>query len=89
MLDSVSIWNLLNQLHLNMKIMTFILLCLVTICLVSCHDPIAPSHVEQGWQFFPNGAVVPVDTYEVQVARQQHWEAVRAHGRPHFGQTFF
>jgi hypothetical protein len=30
--------------------------------------PEVPVQVANGWQFYANGAVVPVDTYEVQVA---------------------
>ena len=72
-----------------MKTITLIVLCVVAMGMVCAHDLLAPNHVQHGWQFFPNGAVVPEDTYKVQVAKQQHWVAVRAHAGPQFGQPHF
>ena len=45
--------------------------------LVSSLNPLKPIKTEQGWQFFSNGAVVPVDSHDVQVAKEQHQQAFR------------
>jgi hypothetical protein len=50
-----------------------ILFFLSMLSLGSSVDPIKTDH---GWQFYANGAVVPEDSHDVQLAKEQHQQAL-------------
>jgi hypothetical protein len=52
----------------------FQILCFLSmLSLGSSVDPIKTDH---GWQFYANGAVVPEDSHDVQLAKEQHQQAL-------------
>jgi hypothetical protein len=49
---------------------------LVFLSMLSLGSSVDPIKTDHGWQFYANGAVVPEDSHDVQLAKEQHQQAL-------------